>query len=345
MKQTMSGPVIIDLMGPELSAEEREILQHPLVGGVILFDRHYIDPKQITHLCQQIRKSRRDPLLITVDQEGGRVQRFQKGFTRLPPMETLGVLYDENATLALQRAEQCGWLMASELLAVGVDLSFAPVLDLNKGLTAVTRGGRAFHEKPHIVAKLAKALIRGMHKAGMASTGKHFPGHGTVTLDSHLAMPTDERDFKTIAADDLIPFAELVQTDLDAVMPAHILFSAVDDKPVGFSEHWLKKVLRQELQFQGIVFSDDLNMEGAGVAGDYEERASSALNAGCDLVLICNNRVGAIRILDRLPPHYFVIATRMKALQGKFSLTLDELKVSQEWKRCHELFTTKQEIS
>lgn len=314
----MMGPVIMDLLGPELNAEEKEILQHPLVGGVILFTRNYENPQQIKHLCQSIRKSRALPLLIAVDHEGGKVQRFRTGFTRLPPMGEIGELYDLDPTKALSYAEQCGWQMASELLAVGVDLSFAPVLDLNKGLNPVTDNGRPFHRQPEVVIALAKALIQGMRKAGMVATGKHFPGHGSVTLDTHLAMPTDDRDYETIAQDDLVPFKELIQAGIEALMPAHILFPKIDDKPAGFSERWLKDILRQQLKFTGIIFSDDLNMGGASVAGHCTERAKAALNAGCDMVLICNNRDGAIEILDQLPRHYVLELEKFNKLRGRF---------------------------
>lgn len=329
------GPVILDLIGPELSSEECEILQHPSVGGVILFTRNYVNPQQIQDLCQKIRATRSAPLLITVDQEGGVVQRFREGFTRLPPMGELGMLFNEKPEMALQSAQQWGWLMASELLAVGIDMSLAPVLDLDKGLNTATGGGRPFHRQPEMVVKLARAFIAGMHQAGMKATGKHFPGHGSVNLDSHLEMPIDKRDFNTIAADDLIPFAELMQNDLDALMPAHILFPEVDSKPVGFSSRWLKDILRKQYKFTGTIFSDDLNMKGADFAGDYSERAKAALDAGCDLILICNNRVGAISILDRLPQNSFSVAEKIKMLGGKFSSSLDELRATEKWKTVH----------
>jgi beta-N-acetylhexosaminidase len=314
------GPVIVDVIGAELSAEEREILQHPLVGGVILFTRNYENVQQMTQLCQSIRAVRSEPLLIAVDQEGGRVQRFREGFTRLPAMGEFGELYETNSNQALQQAEELGCLMATELLTVGIDISFAPVLDLNKELNQVV-GDRAFHREHSIVTKLAKEVMRGMHKAGMAATGKHFPGHGSVSVDSHLAMPIDERSFEKIAAEDLQPFKALIQANIDALMPAHILFPAVDDKPVGFSRQWLDGILRKKLKFSGVIFSDDLNMEGAGFAGDYIERARTALEAGCDLVLICNNRQGAISILDGLSHRYVNTTTleKIKKLQGKFS--------------------------
>lgn len=312
------GPVIVDLIGTELNAEESEFLQHPLVAGVILFTRNYENPSQLKHLCQSIRAVRKSPLLIVVDQEGGRVQRFREGFSRLPPMGELGRLYESQPEQALQQAEQQGYTMATELRAVGIDMSFAPVLDLNKELNTVI-GDRGFHRDPSIVTLLAIAVMRGMHKAGMSATGKHFPGHGSVNLDSHLALPIDNRHFEKIMLDDLKPFKALIDANIDALMPAHILFPEVDDKPVGFSHFWLNDILRKKLKFSGIIFSDDLNMEGAGIVGDYVERARAALQASCDLVLICNNRQGAISILDGLNHHYITTSTRdkIKKLQGK----------------------------
>lgn len=318
MSQTF-GPIILDVLEPELNAQEQEILEHPLVGGVILFARNYENPRQIKHLCQSIRKSRKTPLLIAVDQEGGEVQRFREGFTHIPSMGEIGELYDKDPVKAKHYAEQSGWQMAAELLAVGVDLSFAPVLDLNRGLNPVTARGRPFHRQPDVVLELATALISGMHKAGMAATGKHFPGHGAVTVDTHVAMPTDERDFATIAQEDLVPFVELIKQQIDAIMPAHILFPAIDDKPAVFSERWLKDILRKQLNFTGIVFSDDLNMGGAHSAGNYAQRAQAALTAGCDMALICNNRDAAINILDQLPRQYFVDVEKFNKIRGKIS--------------------------
>jgi len=312
------GPVILDLLGPELNPEEKELLQHPLVGGVILFSRNYENPQQIKALCQAIRQSRTSPLLITVDQEGGKVQRFREGFTLIPPMAEIGELYDKDQNLGIQQAQHWGWKMASELLAVGVDLSFAPVLDLNKGLNPVTNNGRPFHRESKIVAILARALMQGMQKAGMAATGKHFPGHGEVRVDTHVAMPVDPRDWATIEEEDLLPFAQLIEFGIEAIMPAHILFSAVDDKPACFSARWLRDILRKKLKFTGVIFSDDLNMGGANFTENYSDRAQTALEAGCDFALICNNRSAAINILDQLPHQYFLSFEKYNKLQGKF---------------------------
>jgi beta-N-acetylhexosaminidase len=295
-----TGPIILDLIAGELSAEECEMLQHPLVGGVVLFARHYESPLQISELCKAIRLAAAKPMLIAVDQEGGRVQRFKQGFTLLPAMRQLGVFYKENPEQALLTAEVCGWLMAAELFSVGVNFSFAPVLDLDRHNNTVI-GDRAFHAEPSVVVELARALIQGMHVIGMPATGKHFPGHGGVTLDSHKIMPVDKRGIAEVQSLDMLSFIPLIQDNtLDAIMPAHILYPQVDDKPVGFSKHWLQTVLRLELKFNGVIISDDLNMEGAAFAGNYAERAQLALDAGCNLVLICNNREGAIQILDNV---------------------------------------------
>lgn len=330
----MTGPVIIDLLGTELSAEEESLIQHPLVGGIILFTRNYQSPQQITHLCQSVRQAKKQPFLIAVDHEGGRVQRFRDGFTRIPSMGQIGQLFKTSPNKALEMSEACGWLMATELLSVGVNLSFAPVLDVDKKNNPVV-GDRAFHRNPKIIIPLAQAFIKGMHEAGMAATGKHFPGHGSVQVDSHVGTPVDEREWDAIVADDLIPFAELIQSGLDAMMPAHIIFPKIDAKSVGFSPHWLQNVLRQQLHFSGTIFSDDLNMTGASVAaGGYTGRATAALEAGCDMVLICNNRSAAIEILEHLPhDKYAVNQGKYKTQLGKEpSQPFELLKSSPQWK-------------
>jgi beta-N-acetylhexosaminidase len=339
MPQKM-GPVMLDIEGTELSRADREWLQHPLVGGVILFSRNFLSRAQVTELCFAIREARQGRILIAVDQEGGRVQRFRNGFTRIPSMGILGECFDNSPDEGIQLAEACGWVMAAELLAVGIDLSFAPVLDLNKNRNEVI-GDRAFHRDPEKVVLLAEALIHGMHKAGMAATGKHFPGHGTVTADSHLAMPVDERELTEIMADDMQPFAALC-SELDAIMPAHIRFPAVDDHAVGFSEYWLQSILRTQLQFRGVIFSDDLNMDGAGVAGDYPARASAALHAGCDMILICNNRPAALDILNFLDKQSIQFDDeKFKVLQGKWVHPNSELFTLQEWQQKQELLNRK----
>jgi beta-N-acetylhexosaminidase len=276
------GPLMIDIVGTSLSGLDRERLCHPLVGGVILFSRNYESPTQLSDLCAEIHSLREPPLLIAADHEGGRVQRFRDGFTRLPAMHELGDWWDKTPRSAIEAARALGYLMAAELRSVGIDLSFAPVLDLDWGRSAVI-GNRAFHRRPEAVTALGEALIAGMHEAGMACCGKHFPGHGWAEADSHVAMPVDERSLAEMAAD-LAPYRVL---PLDAVMPAHVVYAEVDSRPAGFSPVWLGK-LRGELGFDGVVFSDDLSMAGAAVAGDIVARARAAKDAGCDMLLVCN---------------------------------------------------------
>ncbi len=303
----MTGPVILDLKGLELEPEEHEILQHPMVAGIILFSRNYESPEQIKELIRKVRACRSTPLIVAVDHEGGRVQRFRQGFTHLPPMGQLGEKYDQDPKSALEMATQCGQIMASELFSVGVNLSLAPVLDLARDNKSAI-GDRAFHHDPNVVVDLAKALIKGMREIGMASIGKHFPGHGRVTADSHVTMPIDTRSFTEIESEDLIPFKTLIEENyFDGILPAHIQFPAIDSKPVGFSSEWLKTILRKNLGFKGVIISDDLNMEGASIAGNYSNRALAALNAGCDIVLIGNNRAGAIQILEGLPSGQYLL--------------------------------------
>lgn len=315
----LHGPIIIDLAGLELTEEEQELLQHPLVGGVILFSRNFESIEQVYRLIRHCRTCANRQLLITVDHEGGRVQRFRQGFTALPAMGKIGKLYEFHPEHALQLAEICGWLLANELLSIEIDLSFAPVLDLNKVCPAI--GDRAFHHQDKIVIELAKALVRGMQSAGMAATGKHFPGHGSVDLDSHFALPTDHRNFDEIASCDLLPFIALAQAGIHSLMCAHIVYPQIAPEPVGFSKHWLKNILRDQIKFSGTIFSDDLNMEGCKGMGNAHERAEQSLQAGCDMVLICNNRTDAIQILDHLPQQKYLFPyEKIKNLRGNFSL-------------------------
>lgn len=293
------GPVMIDCRSLSLQQDERDMLAHPLTGGVILFTRNYESVDQLRALIQDIRGAAGKPLIIAVDHEGGRVQRFRPGFTRLPAMGQILQLTDnDNDADALSYA--CGVIMAYELKQLDIDISFAPVLDIN-GVSNVI-GDRGFSPEPEVVSRLAGCLIDGMHAIGMPSTGKHFPGHGSVVADSHIDTPVDERDWQTIQQQDLVPFADLIaRQKIDAMMPAHVRFAAIDDKPAGFSPYWLQTILRDKLGFDGVIFSDDLSMEGAAVAGTYPERAEQALAAGCDMVLACNNTAGALAILNGLP--------------------------------------------
>ncbi len=294
------GHVMLDVAGIELSQEDREILQHPEVGGLIFFTRNYESPAQIKALVQSIRKIKKD-IIIAVDQEGGRVQRFINGFSALSPLGIIGEQFELNPEQALIEAENHGYLMASEIKNVGIDISFAPVLDRNIGINEVI-GNRSFHADPDVISTLARAYISGMNKAGMRAIGKHFPGHGCVSADSHHELPVDDRDYETINTTEMMPFRNLSQT-LAGIMCAHIRYPAVDDKPAGFSSRWLREILREELKFKGVIFSDCLSMAGAKFAGSYADRANLATEAGCDMVLVCNNREGAIEVLENFKPY------------------------------------------
>lgn len=293
------GPVMLDVQGLELSSEEKDVLRHPAAGGVILFSRNYASPEQLMALCSEIHALRSPPLLLAVDQEGGRVQRFRDAFTHLPPAGRLGKDFGSDRQAALRLAEQAGWLMATEIIASGLDLSFAPVLDLDYGVSTVI-GDRAFHRRPDAVTDLALAYQRGMHRAGMASVGKHFPGHGAVAADSHEQLPEDRRTFPDLLMEDLVPFERMINNGLNGIMAAHVLYPLIDTQPAGFSRFWLHDVLRQRLGFQGVVFSDDLSMGGAEWAGDYTERADMSLDAGCDMLLVCNHPESAVRVIEHL---------------------------------------------
>jgi beta-N-acetylhexosaminidase len=292
------GPLMIDLAGSELTQEERELLRHPLVGGVILFTRNYLNPEQLTELVQAIHAVRTPPLIVAVDQEGGRVQRFRAGFSPIPPARRIGHEFDLDARAALALARAVGWLMAAELRAHGVDISFAPCVDLDYGVSEVI-GERSFHASADAVAQLAGAWMHGMRDAGMAATAKHFPGHGAVVADSHLSLPVDRRPLVDLTRD-LTPYRRLIANGLPAVMVAHILFPSVDPAPSSLSGLWIRDVLRGELRFQGVVFADDLSMKGAAAYGDIVTRARQALAAGCDMLPVCNHRPSVIELLDQL---------------------------------------------
>ncbi|HJV07896.1 MAG TPA: beta-N-acetylhexosaminidase [Chromobacteriaceae bacterium] len=311
------GPVMVDVAGLALTDAERTRLCHPLVGGVILFRRNFQSIEQLKALTAEIHALRRPALLIAVDHEGGRVQRFLEGFTRLPPMRVLGEACERDAGTAKQLAEQAGYVLAAELRACGVDLSFTPVLDLDWQQCAVI-GNRAFHRDPAVVSELALALQRGLARGGMATCGKHFPGHGFVAGDSHHVMPVDARTLEQLRQDDLVPFARLSQAGLTSVMPAHVVYPAVDSQPAGFSSRWLQDILRGELGFDGVIFSDDLGMEGAAAAGGFVARADAALKAGCDMVLVCNQPARADEVLAGLvPPPQPRLAERLQRMAGQ----------------------------
>ncbi len=311
------GPLMLDIAGPALTGEDRELLAHPQVGGLILFTRNFEDTGQLAALMRDVRAVRPE-IIVAVDQEGGRVQRFQDGFSRLPPCAVLGRLFRQDAGRALRAAHDIGWLMATELRAFGIDLSFAPVLDLDHGRSGII-GDRAFAGDPETVIELAGAFVAGMHRAGMPATGKHFPGHGWVVPDSHLELPVDERALETLLGLDMRPFTRLIGDGLDAIMPAHIVYEQVDHKPVGFSPRWLREVLRGELRFDGVIFSDDLTMEGAAVAGSMADRVRAAMYAGCDMVLVCNDRRAAIEAVEYLAGVNEAPHRRLSSLRGAWS--------------------------
>ncbi|QSR35066.1 beta-N-acetylhexosaminidase [Marinobacterium iners] len=306
---------MLDIEGTALNAVETEQIKSPQVGGLILFSRNYDNPDQLKSLMTSIRALRAD-LLVAVDQEGGRVQRFREGFTRLPPMAALGRRWLQNPHHAIACAHELGWLMATELRRFDIDISFAPVLDLDWGQSSVI-GDRAFGADPEVVIQLAGGVMAGMHEAGMAATGKHFPGHGWVQADSHLELPIDERSMAEIEEQDLRPFDALIRRGLDGVMPAHVVYSQVCSAPAGFSSYWLQQVLRQRLHFDGVIFSDDLSMEGASQAGSYAERCDRALAAGCDMVLVCNHPDGAGQVLEHLQAGSVAASHRLARMRAR----------------------------
>lgn len=327
------GPVMLDLEGTELTALERERLAHPATGGVILFTRNYESPEQIAQLIGEIHAVRTPRLLVAVDHEGGSIQRFRAGFTHLPAPSAIGEIYDQDAGKALTLSEETGWLMAVELRVVGVDFSFAPVLDIRTGMSRVVND-RSFHRDPETVAGLAAAFVRGMHAAGMAAVGKHFPGHGSVSADSHHETPIDERDLEDIRLFDLIPFERLIHRGIAAVMPAHVVYPRVDSQPAGFSRVWLTEILRRELGFQGVIFSDDICMAGAEIVGSAVDRARAALSAGCDAVMVCNSPESADAVLDDLGEFRQPLAqVRLMRMHGRGQYSRDRLINEQRWRQ------------
>ena len=325
------GPLMTDIAGVELESRDREVLRHPLVGGVILFSRNYHDIEQLKALTEELHSLRTPRLLIAVDHEGGRIQRFRQSFTELPPAAAYGALYDRDPAAALTCANQGGWLMASELRTVGVDFSFAPVLDVQNARSRII-DDRAFHRDPRCVARIAQAFIKGMHEAGMAAVGKHFPGHGSVVEDSHAELPVDKRSLYDLTNADLVPF-RLVAKNIEGMMPAHVLFPEVDANPAGFSPIWIQEILRNEYGFQGIVFSDDLSMSGAAVVGGVEERTAAAIAAGCDVVLLCNDRARTEGLLTHFNYETEpLVQVRLMRMHGKGEqATFAELQKNAQW--------------
>ncbi|NNC96560.1 MAG: beta-N-acetylhexosaminidase [Gammaproteobacteria bacterium] len=328
------GPLMVDVEGVSLTAEDQQVFSHPLVGGVILFTRNYQNKAQLLTLVREIKALRKPELIIAVDHEGGRVQRFRDGFTVLPPVANICTTesVDEES---LHRARQHAWLMAAEVLACGIDISFAPVLDLDWKLSEVI-GDRAFHQYPKAVSKLATAYIEGMHAAGMAATGKHFPGHGSVEADSHVALPVDRRPLEAIRVD-ISPYRALIDNGLEAVMMAHVIYNKLNRLPAGFSEYWIQQELRGRLEFDGVVFTDDLSMEAAAFVGDMQERVHLALHAGCDMALVCNNRPAVLKLLDGLSERVWQlhnspeIQSRLQRLYAKPKFDVHQLEQLDEW--------------
>ena len=326
------GPLMVDVTGTGLTAEDRELLQHPLIGGVILFTRNYTDPEQLGALVADIHALCTPPLLVAVDQEGGRVQRFRDGFTRLPPARFFGDVYERDSSSARRLAESTAWLMAAELRAAGVDLSFAPVLDLDYGRSVVI-GDRAFHHTLKAVAELGRAWLLGMRRAGMAATAKHFPGHGAVSGDSHHVLPVDERPLDEIRRRDLSPYAQLMRLELLSVMMAHVVYPAVDRMPASLSRRWIEGELRDRLDFKGAVFCDDLSMRAAEAAGGPVERARAALAAGCDMLPVCNNPAAVQAILGELGAYRHPMSQwRLARLHGGVAVAREDLYASREWR-------------
>jgi beta-N-acetylhexosaminidase len=326
------GPLMIDLLGTQVSAEEHELMRHPLVGGVILFTRNYVDPGQLTQLVAAIHGARNPPLIVAVDHEGGRIQRFRDGFSHLPPARRIGHEFDLDPQAGVELARRMGWLMAAELRVRGVDISFAPCVDLDYGVSEVI-GDRAFHARPDVVGQLALAYVKGMREAGMAGIAKHFPSHGAVVADSHQSLPVDRRELADLS-DDLSVYRRLMANGLPAVMVAHVLFPAEDSVPASLSSRWVRDVLRGGLRFQGVVFTDDLSMGGVATAyGDIVTRARQALAAGCDMLPVCNNRPGVVKLLDQLDVEPEPASRlRLVRMHGK-----DRDLPPSEWKRSREL--------
>jgi beta-N-acetylhexosaminidase len=332
------GPLMIDIAGTELSTEDRELLRHPMVGAVILFTRNYVNSGQLAALAAAIHAERSPPLIIAVDQEGGRVQRFRAQFSNLPPARRVGYEFDLEARAGLEFARRMGWLMAAELRTHGIDLSFAPCVDLDYGASEVI-GDRALHARAEVVGQLAVAYAHGMRDAGMAATAKHFPGHGAVVADSHMALPVDRRELADLQ-DDIAPYRLLIANGLPAVMAAHVMYPAIDALPASLSVRWIREILRGELRFQGAVFTDDLSMGGAASAGDLTTRAQLALAAGCDMLPVCNDRPGVCALLDRLKFEQAPASQlRLVRMRGREAMSLASLQASVSWRESREALT------
>ena len=332
------GPVMLDIDGLTLSPADRDLLREPAVGGVILFTRNYESAEQITDLVAEIRALCSPPLLIAVDHEGGRVQRFREGFTAIPPMRRVGREYDRDSESGLAAARAAGWMIGSELRAVGIDLCFAPCLDLDWGVSEII-GNRAFHSKPEAVTELAAAFCRGLRRAGMAAVGKHFPGHGAVLADSHHKLPVDHREYGLVL-DDMRPYERLIGNgQLAGVMLAHIVYERMDMLPASFSEYWIQRELRSRLGFGGAVFCDDLSMKATRDYGSMAERARLALEAGCDMILVCNDRDAAHQAVDALNEFSNPLSlVRLARLHGTGHPLRETLLASEEWHSINEQF-------
>jgi len=330
------GPLMVDLCSDSISEQEREVLNSSSVGGVILFSRNFTNIEKLIALVEDIHAIRQPRLLVAIDQEGGRVQRLRDGFTQLPAVSLLGEIYNEDTKRATQLATTTGWLMAVELRSIGIDFSFAPILDINYGVSQVI-GDRAFHKDPEIIADLAAHYIQGMKKAGMQAVGKHFPGHGAVTADSHIALPNDDRSFQDIAMQDLVPFQRMINQGIAGFMSAHVIYEKVDSDIATFSSLWLQDVLRKQMEFKGVIFSDDLSMKAAHCNEQDNEdcllRTQKALQAGCDMALICNASDNVALVAERLNnynnPASQIRLTRMHG--GKDPMSYEELRNDKLW--------------
>ena len=325
------GPVMLDFDGPSLSPADRDLLREPAVGGVILFSRNYESPEQLIDLVAEIRALRSPPLIVAVDHEGGRVQRFRKGFSAIPPMRRIGREYNRDAGAAEDLARHAGWLIGSELRAAGIDLCFAPCVDLDWGVSEII-GNRSFHRRPEVVGDLAAAFSRGLRNAGMAAVAKHFPGHGAVVADSHLKLPVDRREYGDVL-DDMRPYDKLIGNGLIAgVMTAHVVYRGLDKMPASFSNYWVQQELRSRLGFDGAVFCDDLSMKATRDYGPMATRARLALDTGCDMVLVCNDRPAAQKTVASLREYSNPLSlVRLARLHGTGQVMRETLLASEEW--------------